>query len=77
MSNDDSREIFPRVVLTRSFAHYMAEQYNEYTTWLFDTYGHEAHQYGIDLINVSRDDATVIQEQYRYFLQQTNEPTTI
>lgn len=55
----------------------MAEQYNEYTTWLFDTYGHEAHQYGIDLINVSRDDATVIQEQYRYFLQQTNEPTTI
>jgi len=55
----------------------MAEHYNEYTTWLFDTYGHEAHQYGIDLINVSQDDATVIQEQYHYFLQQTNEPTTI
>lgn len=69
MSNDDGRVLYPRIVLTRSFAHYMAERYNEYTTWLLDTYGHEVHQYGIDLLNVNRDDVTVIQEQYHYFLQ--------
>jgi len=74
MSNDDGQALYPRIVLTKGFGHYMAVHCNEYTGWLFDTYGHEVHDHGIDLIDVKRDDVAVIQEHYRYFLQ--HQPTT-
>ena len=78
-ANIDEREVLTRIVLTRSFAHYMTEQYNEYTCWLLNAYEHEAHPYGLDLLNVSKDDALVIQDLYRYFFNQplAHEPTSV
>lgn len=69
-ANSNETANFKRIVLTRSFVHFMGERYNEYTEWLLDTYGHEAHQYGLDLLDVSKDDVDTIQDLYHYFLQQ-------
>ena len=78
-ANIVEREVLARIVLTRSFAHYITEQYNEYTCWLLNTYGHEAHPYGLDLLNISKNDALVIQDLYRYFFNQLskNESSSI
>lgn len=72
-TNQVEREFYPRIILTKSFAHHMTECYNEYMSWLLNTYGHEQHQFGIDLLNIHKDDVMVIFDLHKHFFKQQDE----
>lgn len=57
-----------RVVITRELLNYLSTHYADVAPYYFAKYGHEMHQYGIDLIDVSEDDAELLKAYYRVYL---------
>lgn len=57
-----------RVVMTRELLNYLSEHYQDVAPYFFATYQHEMHQYGIDLIDVTEDDAKLLKAYYEVYL---------
>lgn len=57
-----------RVVMTRGLLNYLSAHYADVAPYYFAKYGHEMHQYGIDLIDVSEDDAKLLKAYYEAYL---------
>ena len=71
-TNTSSTSAF-RVVMTREFLSYLSKYYQDVPPYYFAKYGHETHQYGIDLIDVSEDDATLLKAYYNVYLSNDNQ----
>lgn len=57
-----------RVVMTRELLNYLSTHYADVAPYYFAKYEHEMHQYGIDLLNVSEDDAKLLKAYYEVYL---------
>ena len=57
-----------RIVLTPAFAQFLGNNYNDYLYFLLDTYQHDFHEYGIDLMRLTEEDGEAILKLYSYYL---------
>lgn len=57
-----------RVVMTRELLNYLSTHYADVASYYFAKYEHQMHQYGVDLIGVSEDDAKLLKSYYGVYL---------
>lgn len=62
-----------RIVMTKELFNYLSDHYADVAPYYFAKYTHEMHQYGIDLIDVSEDDATLLKAYYNIYLSNDNQ----
>ena len=71
-TNTSSASAF-RIVMTRELLNYLSAHYADVAPYYLAKYAHEMHQYGIDLIDVSEDDATLLKAYYNIYLSNDNQ----
>lgn len=61
-----------RIVLTKNFICFLAQHYKDVAPYYFATYEHQMHDYGVDLLDVSEEDAKLIWEYYKVYFKHDN-----